>query len=60
MSQDEPVDGPTGQYRKETVKKLERENEVDTIDRDTSNESVAWLTIELTTFAYFGNCYYYL
>jgi hypothetical protein len=41
MSQDEPVDRPTGEYRKETVKKLERENEVDTIDRDTSNESVA-------------------
>jgi len=44
MSQDEPIDGPTGEYRKETVKKLERENEVDTNDRDTSNESVAWLT----------------
>jgi len=43
MSQDEPVDGPTGEYRKETVEKLEREDEVDTIDRDrdTSNESLA-------------------
>jgi hypothetical protein len=41
LSQDEPVDRPTGEYRKETVKKLERENEVDTTDRDTSNESVA-------------------
>jgi hypothetical protein len=41
MSQDEPADGPTGEYREETVKKLERENEVDTTDRDTSNESVA-------------------
>jgi hypothetical protein len=42
MSQDEPVDGPTGEYRKETVKKVEREKEVDTAaDRDTSNESVA-------------------
>jgi hypothetical protein len=41
MSQDEPVDGPTGEYHKETVKKLEREDEVDTIDRDTSNESLA-------------------
>jgi hypothetical protein len=40
MSQDEPVDGPTGEYNKETVKKLEREDEVDTIDRDTSNESL--------------------
>ena len=30
MLQDEPVDGPTGEYRKETVKKLKRENEVDT------------------------------
>jgi tRNA U34 2-thiouridine synthase MnmA/TrmU len=37
MSQDEPVDGPTGEYRKETVKKLEIEKEVDTADRDTSN-----------------------
>ena len=25
MSQDEPVEGPTGEYRKETVKKLEEE-----------------------------------
>ena len=42
MSQEEPVDGSTGEYRKETVKKLEREKkEVDTTDRDTSNESVA-------------------
>jgi hypothetical protein len=41
MSQDEPVDGPTGEYRKEKVKKLERENGGDTADRDTSNESVA-------------------
>jgi hypothetical protein len=41
MSKDEPIDGPTEEYRKETVKKLEREKEVDTIDRDTSNESVA-------------------
>ena len=41
MSQDEPVDGPTGEYRKETVKKLEREDEVDTIDSDTSNGSLA-------------------
>jgi hypothetical protein len=41
MSQEEPVDGPTGEYRKETVKKLERENEVDTAaDRDTINESI--------------------
>jgi hypothetical protein len=40
MSKDEPIDGPI-EYRKETVKKLEREKEVDTIDRDTSNESVA-------------------
>jgi hypothetical protein len=32
--EDEPVDGPTGEYRKETAKKLEREKEVDTIDRD--------------------------
>jgi hypothetical protein len=40
--EDEPVDGPTGEYRKETVKKLEREKEVvDSTDRDTSNESVA-------------------
>jgi len=46
MSQDEPVDGPTGEYRKETVEKLEREDEVDTIDRDTSNESLAWLIID--------------
>jgi hypothetical protein len=38
MSQDEPVDGPTGEYRKEAVKKVEREKEVDTAaDRDTSN-----------------------
>jgi hypothetical protein len=41
MSQDEPVDGKTGEYRKENVKKLEREKEVDNTDRDTSNESVA-------------------
>ena len=41
MSKDEPIDGPTEEYRKETVKKLEREKEVDTIGRDTSNESVA-------------------
>ena len=42
MSQGEPVDGPTGEYRKETIKKVEREKEVDTApDRDTSNESVA-------------------
>ena len=41
MSQDEPVDGPTGEDRKETIKKLDREDEVDTIDRDTSNESLA-------------------
>ena len=41
MPQDEPIDRPTVEYRKETVKKLERENEVDTTDMDTSNESVA-------------------
>ena len=46
MFQDEPVDGLTGEYRKETVKKLEREDELDTIDRDTSNESLAWLIID--------------
>jgi hypothetical protein len=46
MSQDEPVDGPTGEYHNETVKKWEREDEVDTIDRDTSNESLAWLIID--------------
>ena len=28
------LDGPTGEYRKETIKKLDREDEVDTIDRD--------------------------
>jgi hypothetical protein len=39
--ENEPVDGPTGEYRKETVKKVEREKETDTNDRDTSNESVA-------------------
>jgi hypothetical protein len=39
MSQDE--DGPTGEYRKETVKKVEREKEVDTAtNSDTSNESI--------------------
>ena len=40
MSEDEPVDGPTGEYRKEMVKKVKREKETDTSDRDTSNESV--------------------
>jgi hypothetical protein len=44
MPQDEPIDRPTVEYCKETVKKLERENEVDTTDMDTSNESVASLT----------------
>jgi len=33
MSKDEPIDGPIEEYRKETVKKLEREKGVDTIDR---------------------------
>ena len=42
MSEDEPIDGPTGQYRKEVVKKVEREKEADTSDRDTSNESVGF------------------
>lgn len=37
----EPVDAPTGENRKETVKKLEREKEVDTSDSDKGNESVA-------------------
>ena len=42
MSQEEPVDGPTGEYRKETFKKLEREKEeVDTTNRDKNSESVA-------------------
>jgi len=33
MSEDEPVDSPTGEYRKETVN-LEGEKEADTIDMD--------------------------
>jgi hypothetical protein len=41
MSEDEPIDGPTGEYRKETVKKVEREKETDTSDRDTCNGSGA-------------------
>jgi hypothetical protein len=40
MSEDEPVDGPTEEYRKETVKRVDTEKETDTNDRDTSNESV--------------------
>ena len=36
----EPADGPTGEHRKETVKKLEREIEVDIAGRDKDNESV--------------------
>ena len=41
MSQGEPVDGPIGEYRKDTIKKLEMENEVDTPNNDTGNESVS-------------------
>jgi hypothetical protein len=41
MSKDKPVDGPTGEYRKETIKKLERGRNVDNTDKDTSNESVS-------------------
>ena len=38
MSQDESVDGPNGEDRNNTIKKLKREKEVvDTADRDTSN-----------------------
>jgi hypothetical protein len=41
MSKDKPVDGPTDEYRKETIKKLERDTDVNNTDKDTSNESVA-------------------